>query len=183
MASICVRGLLEDRLNFPIEDYSAHAEMLKNMEIDDLAKQLRTQAGSASTRQERSTQYQGVRKHSGGTGGKWEAILRVAGRSVYLGMYDSDKEAAQVYDQAAILRWAQGVGATSHADSTATQPTLNFPLETYQDLVVENKDDSASEDALDDDAPVLLGKRYAEAVLQGCRQFHSQSETLKNALA
>jgi AP2 domain len=189
MACICVRGLVPEKLNFPTTDYSTHAPMLTGMAIDELAKQLRTQAGATGTRQEKITQYQGIRgKQSGGvSSGKWEAIIRVAGRSVYLGMYDTDKEAAQAYDQAAILRWAQGVGATSHADSSTTQPSLNFPLEDYQRLLAEldsngeRKETTSS--SLDSTAPVLLGKRYAEAVLQVCRQFLATSETLKNALA
>lgn len=195
MAYICVRGLVENKLNFPATDYSTHAQMLTNMEIDDLAKQLRTQAGSTGTRQEKSTKYQGIRgKHSGGSGGKWEAIIRVAGKSVYLGIYDTEKEAAHAYDQGAILRWAQGVGATSHTDSSTTQPSLNFPLDSYQHLLADNDNSNSNvapaavgegNNTLGnrDDAPPLLGKRYAEAVLQVCRQFHATCEALKNALS
>lgn len=198
MACICVRGLVDGKINFPVTDYSLHAEMLSSMAIDDLAKQLRTQAGATGTRQEKTTQYQGIRaKQYGGCGGKWEAIIRVAGRSIYLGMYDTDKEAAQAYDQAAILRWAQGVGATSHADSSTMHPSLNFPLESYKHLIVlgldsdtgieQQKEAITSSSSLPIEnvvgTPALLGKRYAEAVLQVCRQFLATSETLKNALA
>lgn len=195
MACICVRGLADAKINFPVTDYSTHAEMLSSMVIDDLAKQLRTQAGATGTRQKKTTQYQGTRAKQ--YGGKWEAIIPVAGRSIYLGVYDTDKQAAQAYDQAVILRWAQGVGATSHADSRTMHPSLNFPLEIYQHLLVVGLEShggikpqketriTSSNPPIEHpvDTPALLGKRYAEAVLQACRQFRTTSETLKNALA
>lgn len=194
MACICARGLEDEKINFPVTDYSSHVEILSSMVIDDLAKQLRTQAGATGTRQEKTTEYQGIRaKH----GGKWEAIIRVAGRSIYLGTYDTEKEAAQAYDQAIMLRWAQGVGATSHADSCTLHPSLNFPLEDYTPLVVveldshgeiqqQNETSAPSSSPLMEgavDTPALLGKRYAEAVLDACKQFLATSETLKDALA
>lgn len=95
LASVCLRGLIDDQLNFPAADYAAFADGLTSISIDDLSSQLRSQSDPVP-RIERATSYQGVRWKKFSTGGKWEAILRVGGGHVYLGIYEDDKYAAQV---------------------------------------------------------------------------------------
>jgi hypothetical protein len=58
---------------------------------------------------------------------KWEAYIRVAGKHVHLGCYDSEVAAAQAFDQAALVRQAHNLGAMGGKPQLVT----NFPPMIY----------------------------------------------------
>ena len=130
MAYICAKGLKPKYLNFPSTDYSPHLDGLATLTVEDLSKQLRT---TAAQRDQKTSKYQGIRWVRGRKG-KWEASIKVASRQMYLGLYDTEQQAARAYDQAVMVRWSRGVGP-SMAPSTATFPDLNFPPEEYEALL------------------------------------------------
>ena len=88
-------GTIPNQLNFPEEDYIQYAARLAAMDLEDLAKELYSQAMLTDGRSDRSSNYNGIRKYNK-TPGKWEATMKVGGKSIYLGIYDDERQAAQV---------------------------------------------------------------------------------------
>nr|AGI62039.1 AP2-3 [Erycina pusilla] len=95
---------------------------------------------SIDTFGQRTSQYRGVTRHR--WTGRYEAHLwdnsckkegqTRKGRQVYLGGYDMEEKAARAYDLAALKYW----GPATH---------INFPLEDYQDELVQMKNMSRQE--------------------------------------
>ncbi|XP_042443299.1 AP2-like ethylene-responsive transcription factor ANT [Zingiber officinale] len=95
---------------------------------------------SIDTFGQRTSQYRGVTRHR--WTGRYEAHLwdnsckkegqTRKGRQVYLGGYDTEEKAARAYDLAALKYW----GPSTH---------INFPLESYQEELVEMKNMSRQE--------------------------------------
>lgn len=66
------------------------------------------------------------------TGKKFEAILRIGKhKQISLGLYSNELQAAQAYDQGAILRHCKGIGPMG---PLVALPSLNFPAERYSVL-------------------------------------------------
>ena len=60
---------------------------------------------------------------------KWEAYIRVAGKHVHLGCYDSEVAAAQAFDQAALVRQAHNLGAMGGKPQLVTNfPPMIYPV-------------------------------------------------------
>jgi hypothetical protein len=70
------------------------------------------------------SKYKGVSKRMGGS--KWEACIKVGGKSTFIGHFDSDIDAAKAYDEFAIKQ---------HGDYAK----LNFPIETNRGDIPWNK--------------------------------------------
>lgn len=124
-AAICARGVESARLNFPIAHYTDEIEYLTSTPLQELASVLR---GVEERLQQQTSRYHGVRLNK--RTNKWEAYIRISGKHVHLGCYDSESCAAKAFDQAAIVRHTLRLGAAS----IKTPVVTNFPQESYLEL-------------------------------------------------
>lgn len=108
---------------------------------------------------------------------KWEAYIRVAGKHVHLGCYDSEVAAAQAFDQAALVRQAHNLGAMGGKPQLVT----NFPPMIY--LVRPSRLPLLSHvTAIMQGGSECAGRRVIQCV--GCvQEFTNQLFQLANPLA